>query len=124
MFSILSRVGGLYNLLRLLALQVGSYYSYQKFYSTMINALYFSKSIDTVKFVAKDSIGKNRKIFKKAKQKVLENLDIVNHLIQFQKIKSVLMVLVKDNQKLVENAKQELERCFNLDKEQDTKNGI
>lgn len=90
----------------------------------MINALYFSKSIDTVKFVAKDSIGKNRKIFKKAKQKVLENLDIVNHLIQFQKIKSVLMVLVKDNQKLVENAKQELERCFNLDKEQDTKNGI
>jgi hypothetical protein len=51
-----------------IAIIIGHEYSKDKFYSTLINALYFSRSFSDVKFNAKDRyLGKNKHKFMQAK---------------------------------------------------------
>jgi hypothetical protein len=61
-------------------------------------------------------LGINKEKFQYAKQKIDENIDIANLLILIHKMKSILVVLVKDNRELIKKAKTELFSSFDLDR--------
>jgi hypothetical protein len=58
--------------------------------------LYFSKSLGRIDLKAKDGVmGNKKKLFAKAKSVIKKNLDVCNILMELNKMKALINILVK-----------------------------
>jgi hypothetical protein len=114
--GVLSQIGGFKTAIFSIVVYFGSIYSENKFYSIVIGMLYFSKSLGRIDLKAKDGlIGNKKKLFIKAKKVIKNNLDVCNILMEINKMKAIINILVQEDKRILKKAKMKYMSMFEMD---------